>query len=107
MRLQFTDGMGRVAHLLMGCDTHIFRITGHSQGQNLASAATAQQQKKTNDFESMRPWKAFCGLHPFVRIINGSHKALVRGVNSAINFTTQHGDDLTRYDYAFDHGHFA
>ena len=100
--------MDRLAHLLMGCDTPIFRITGHSQGQNLASAATAQQQKKANDFESMRPWKAFCELHPFVRIINGSHKALVRsvlpnGVNSAIILTTQHGDDLTRYE----HGHFV
>ena len=104
--------MDRLAHLLMGCDTPIFRITGHSQGQHLASAATAQQHKKANDFESMRPWEAFCGLHPFIRIIHGSHKALVRsvlpnGVNSAIILTTQHGDDLTRYDYAFDHGHFV
>jgi hypothetical protein len=82
----------------------IFCTTGHSQGQLVACAATAQHRNKVDNFEPMRPWKAFCGLNPFAHTINGSHRALVRsvlpnGVNSAIISANQHGDDLTRNEH--------
>ena len=96
--------MVRLVHLLVGCDMPTFCTTGHSQGQLVACAATAQHRNKVDNFEPMRPWKAFCGLYPFVRTINGSLKPLVRsvlpnGVNSAIISANQHGDDLTRNEH--------
>ena len=105
-RFQFTYGMVRLTHLLVGCDVPIFRTTGHSQGQLVACAATAQRTETKSIFLSRCALgRLSAGCTPsFVSIINGSLKPLVRsvlpnGVNSAIISANQHGDDLTRNEH--------